>query len=66
MGTNKKNPRAKEPQTVRDKIFSEYDISAKSNIDQHVQTQGTKSPRVIPASAPFSFGSSKSTEKKKH
>ncbi|HWJ02033.1 MAG TPA: hypothetical protein VNU93_00055 [Verrucomicrobiae bacterium] len=53
MGTNKKNPRAKQPQTISDKIFTEFDTHRARNIDQSVQTQGSKRPAVMPESSPF-------------
>ncbi len=53
MGTNKKNPRAKEPHVTSDRIFTEFDLQAERNMAQNVQTQGKKIPTVIPKSSPF-------------
>ncbi len=53
MGTNKKNLRAKQPQTIHDRIFTEFDSQKERNIDQNVQTQGRKHPSVIPEKSPF-------------
>lgn len=53
MGTIKKNSRAKDPQTITDHIFTEFDTQKERNIDQNIQKQGNKRPTVIPQSSPF-------------
>ncbi len=53
MGTNRKNPRTKEPFTIHDRIFTEFDTHKERNIDQNLQKQGTKHPSVIPERSPF-------------
>ncbi|HZW83056.1 MAG TPA: hypothetical protein VFF14_06475 [Candidatus Deferrimicrobium sp.] len=53
MGSNKKNSRAKDPLVTSNRMFTEFDMQSKRNMDQNVQTQGKKIPTVMPKSTPY-------------
>ncbi|HEX3015140.1 MAG TPA: hypothetical protein VHQ46_01960 [Desulfobacteria bacterium] len=44
----KKSSRTKEPFTIHDRIFTEFDTQKERNIDQNIQKQGNKVPTAIP------------------